>query len=627
MIGNQILPSSAEKSSSFTGKNGAEGKLTDEKPKGGLFQLMMNSVSGDAASAEDGKSSSGDGRTILGGNLTLHTADTGEEKDEADGSALLRIFAGGEGLIEKKSEDSQEENESDTQSVTPAEGETISDTSETKPESQESDEEPITAEGNDENEESEAGEAAGTEDSAEEENKGNETAGQTKSSESSETANHNSSGTTEGNSMVDESGEQENAGKSSAQNPDTELKENESDAKTKGESNPTDSKSDGDKKELQVNGPDHIKQAGGGGDAQTVKGESRSVQNGEVITDEKQIRSGDRPMQKEAVKDRGLINELRALAAARGEQVLAGEGPMESSPEWEGGEIPDDAKLLEEMFQALQNGSTEQVAAEIRSLRASQVRENRYNNYLASFSNRNEVAGGQGFSLASNEAGTGSSAGPKSLNSIPVMELVPMGGADMADTFDTDAAALWKEHLTEYFESNEKSSADNQAAAAFARLGDVPVTNISVRRGFAQGISQGILTTTGNGKADGETWQRHNFVMDDGKNIQVSARQVEGVLQLKLSSSYTELNKLLMEHQDDIRDLLENEVELKIDLQFDGGGGDALTDFFGGSSKQNSKDGDSLFEKGNLKTTDQEIEEVVPKAVRKFGYNQMEWTV
>jgi hypothetical protein len=83
-----------------------------------------------------------------------------------------------------------------------------------------------------------------------------------------------------------------------------------------------------------------------------------------------------------------------------------------------------------------------------------------------------------------------------------------------------------------------------------------------------------------------------------------------------------------MEHENEIRDLLENELELKIDLQMDGGGDSSAAGFFGGSSNHQSGSGNKPLDLGSMKkVNEKQVEEVVPKAVRKFGYNQMEWTV
>ena len=85
-----------------------------------------------------------------------------------------------------------------------------------------------------------------------------------------------------------------------------------------------------------------------------------------------------------------------------------------------------------------------------------------------------------------------------------------------------------------------------------------------------------------------------------------------------------------MEHEKEIRELLENELELKIDLQMEGGGDNDAANFFGGSTGQqsNSKGGNSPLDLGSLRRTEEkQVEKVVPQAVRKFGYNQNEWTV
>lgn len=615
MIGNQILAPSADKTTPLAGKNGAEGKADPEKPEGGLFRLMMNAVNGDASGGKGAKNGSGDPGNILGGNLTLNRKDSDDESTKTDSSALLRLFAGGEGtpdgVVEKSAENgetSSENDSSDSKKDLQVSGETdekAETSSETKKsEDSDSDDEKTAAEDQPEvvSEHSEA------------------------SAEQSEGGN----GASVSNAEGDESDSQQDAAseantvKAGSEGDDTGEKSGR-DRVMNGTAGEASENGTGGKTEGETLSPDELKvQDGGSGDNGTI------VENGTAENGDKDIRNGSQTNPKENEKERGLVNELRALAAARGEQPFS--APAEQNrqePASEEAELPDENKVLEEMFQALQNGSIEQAAAEIRSLRASQLRENRYNNYLASFANRADSSGGQGMSLASGEmaSGNGSSAGVQMLHSMPVMELMPVSGSEMTDMLDDSSSALWKEHLAEYFESNEKSASENQAAAAFARLGDVPVTNISVRRGFAQGISQGIMTSTANGKANGEAWQRHNFVLEDGKNIQVSARQVEGVLQLKLSSSYTELNKLLMEHQDEIRELLENEVELKIDLQFDGNGDGQLADFFGGSSGKEGRSSDREFGASGLKTKEQEVEKVVPVAVRKFGYNQMEWTI
>ena len=333
---------------------------------------------------------------------------------------------------------------------------------------------------------------------------------------------------------------------------------------------------------------------------------------------------------RDRLKSEGLVKELRALAAAQGEQLAAGKQERPEPTQLDASALPEDAAPVQEIFTALQSGSMEQVAAEIRSMRANQIRETKYSKYIASFAGRQDISSsGSSLSSGDDSSATTSKAG-KAGTMMPVSKLVPGSASVSTEIFDKNGAALWKEQITEYFESKDKSSAENQAAAAFARLGDVAVTNISVRKSFAQGISKAIINSVAQGNKGSEGWQKHNFLLEDGKNIQVSARETDGVLQLKLSSSATELNKLLMDHEKEIRELLENELELKINLQMEGGGDGNAADFFGGSTGQRSNDkgGNNPLGLENLRRTEEkEVEKVVPRAVRKFGYNQNEWTV
>ena len=206
---------------------------------------------------------------------------------------------------------------------------------------------------------------------------------------------------------------------------------------------------------------------------------------------------------------------------------------------------------------------------------------------------------------------------------MSVSGVAPAGVSASVEQIDQDAAAMWKEHIAEYFESKEKSSAEQ--ASALTKLNDFAVTNISVRRNFAMSIGQAIMSATGEGKKAAETWQKHTFKLDNGSNIQLSAREVDGVLQLRLSSSSPELNKLLTDHQDEIREHLGKEIDIQIDLQLDSQGDGQQAGFLGGTGGQEQR-GSQFLDENSAKTSEQAVEEVVPKAVRKFGYNQMEWT-
>ncbi|REL38678.1 hypothetical protein DYD21_01640 [Rhodohalobacter sp. SW132] len=318
-----------------------------------------------------------------------------------------------------------------------------------------------------------------------------------------------------------------------------------------------------------------------------------------------------------AERDSGLVNQLRG--------GILGGAFSETQPNNDSKKIDldtDENELIQKMFADLANGNIDQQAAEVRSIKANQLREIRNQNYRAAFAGRPEAALNSGAQTA---AGSGVMAGsdPGKLNMVSVTGMVPESSQVSAELPDEDAVAMWKEHIAEYFESKEKSSADQ--AAAFSRLNLETVTNISVRRNFATSLGQSILKATGDGKKAAEAWQKHTFTLENGKNIQLSAREVDGVLQIKLSSSSSELQKLLMDHQDEIRKHLEDEVNITIDLQLDTQSDGQMTGLFGGSDG-NEQQGSQIFDYENGKTEEQQVDEVVPKAVRKFGYNQMEWS-
>jgi len=623
MINNQVHSSVTDKNNMISGQASGDAKAEAGKQqgKGGLFKLLMNSVQGENTNGKGGQAGAGN---ILGGNITMNTKQEGDGKQSAlqllagsgeenkeEQITLSRLLEGSGseteesagraadgsktlgGTVETESADGAGESEGGSNDAVTAEGEPV----EENQVSSEGADQALTAKEAEVNEDNTAGEsvAGKTADPA--------TAGSASAANGEQTAVAAQAAALAGNGAVNQAASHKEGGKATGGNtPLSGLVQGQESA---------------------VGG----KQADGGN---VLPGDK--IINGEVPADsrERGAIGGDIPEGLGNTKSEGLVNELRALAAAHGEQLAAGKQERPAPAHLDGSASEDDAAIVKEIFSALQSGSVEQVAAEIRSLRASQIRESKYSSYLASFANRQDISGA-GNSLSAGSGSSDSSAQTGTVSTMmPVSALVPGSASVSGELVDENGAVLWKEQITEYFESKDKSSAENQAAAAFARLGDVPVTNINVRRSFAQGLSRAIITATGQGNKGADVWQKHNFVLEDGKNIQVSAREVDGVLQLKLSSSASELNKLLMEHEKEIRELLENELELKIDLQMDGGGDGNVADFFGGSTGQQSsgKGGNSPLDLGSLRRTEEkQVEKVVPQAVRKFGYNQNEWTV
>ena len=643
MINNQVQSPVAGKSNVLSGQTSGEAKGEAGNQQGGLFKLLMSSVNGETLNGNGDKSGAAN---ILGGNLTLNTKQEGDGKQSAlqllagSGeeskeekitlSKLLDTSGSGTGAAAADTEETGDGSEASVEAVAkesedgkkPAEGTVKTDAAETDGEPSKGKEtgddgEPIsvTGDGTHQIENTKPGlqenstdgtvtvKAAETGTAADV--SGSANAAKTTTGEQAATNTQRQAVALSGDAAVNQTASQKAGG-----------------SDTKGATPLSglvagqDSASNGN----QVGGNEFV--AGG----KIVNGEGLA-ENRERSEIGAQAQAG---AGRDRVKSEGLVKELRALAAAQGEQLAAGKQERPAPTQLDGSASPEDAELVQEIFTALQSGSIEQVAAENRSMRASQIRETKYSNYLASFAGRQEISNaGSSFSSGDGSSSTTTQTGKVS-TMMPVSTLVPGSASVSTELFDENGVALWKEQITEYFESKDKSSAENQAAAAFARLGDVAVTNISVRKSFAQGISKAIMSSVAQGNKGSEVWQKHNFQLEDGNNIQVSAREVDGVLQLKLSSSATELNKLLMDHEKEIRELLENELELKIDLQMEGGGDGNAADFFGGSTGQrsNGKGGNNPLDLGNLRRTEEkEVEKVVPRAVRKFGYNQNEWTV
>ncbi len=192
---------------------------------------------------------------------------------------------------------------------------------------------------------------------------------------------------------------------------------------------------------------------------------------------------------------------------------------------------------------------------------------------------------------------------------------------------DTEfASQVWKEFIP-LLESMDDNQLSELSLQAVSRMAYAPVANLSVRKTVLPGLTQAVQQAVSSGKANGEGWQKHNFVMDDGKKIEVSVRQTDGVLQLKLASSSPELNKLLKQYHLEIREHLERECSVSIDLEFGGSGDDAGAQFSGTNPDAFNRGGAGRsFESGSDGTGNTDENARVTNTVRNFGYNRMEWT-
>jgi len=121
-----------------------------------------------------------------------------------------------------------------------------------------------------------------------------------------------------------------------------------------------------------------------------------------------------------------------------------------------------------------------------------------------------------------------------------------------------------------------------------------------------------------------EQWQRHKFVMDDGKSLNVALKQNGGILHLQIGSQNADISKLLQQQMHEIRMHLQDYFNLEIDLQLQNSGqqgkgtGRENTGQSGNSNQSNISSGGEIA--GVLSATSKQ------QSVRFLGFNRNEWT-
>ncbi|WP_421774976.1 hypothetical protein [Gracilimonas sp.] len=273
------------------------------------------------------------------------------------------------------------------------------------------------------------------------------------------------------------------------------------------------------------------------------------------------------------------------------------------------------------------NGQTSTGAAElnqgIQSQKAEEVREKRFRENYA-FSGRQELTS-ERLDIITQGRDAKAPLSFLSQLDVPVQAIQNQMSAGQNSVMTTEHELMLKEYLKESVEMTEQKDTSN---ALFARMGEMPVSNMLVRRTVMPSLTQAVQKTISAGKATPETWQKHSFELEDGNSIQLSTRQVDGVLQVKLATTSVELSRLMQQYEQEIKQHLEQECQLDVNLQFDGGDqGQEMSGFFGNpsSSRQKTamtKSGAEKEQSTAQKTTEKNLQQTV----RRFGYNQMEWT-
>jgi len=164
----------------------------------------------------------------------------------------------------------------------------------------------------------------------------------------------------------------------------------------------------------------------------------------------------------------------------------------------------------------------------------------------------------------------------------------------------------------------------DQKSTNYINLSSITISNISVKRNVLPGLTQAVLNS-GTSKSSPESWNKHSFVLEDGSKIQLAARKMEGVIQLKIGSATPELNRLLQQHQSEIIEHLKKETELEVDLQFDDPKEESGFESF---DDRNFATNSAATQGINRDKTGAVGAREYPKgrSIRTFGYNNMEWT-
>ncbi|MEQ8525942.1 hypothetical protein [Gracilimonas sp.] len=263
-----------------------------------------------------------------------------------------------------------------------------------------------------------------------------------------------------------------------------------------------------------------------------------------------------------------------------------------------------------------------EVTQGIQSQKIEEVREKRYReNY--SFSGRHEL-NSERLEIITQSRDSKAAVSFLSQFEAPVQLLQNQANTNSVTTMTTEQELMLKEHLKESLEVTEKKDV---SSSMFARLGEIPVSNMLIRRTVMPSLTQAVQKTISAGKATPETWQKHSFELEDGNSIQLSTRQVDGVLQVKLATTSVELSRLMQQYEQEIKQHLEQECQLDVNLQFDGGEqGQEMPNFFGNSSSSKNSSSMRSNGAGAEQTSSTSTDKNLQQSVRRFGYNQMEWT-
>ncbi len=161
----------------------------------------------------------------------------------------------------------------------------------------------------------------------------------------------------------------------------------------------------------------------------------------------------------------------------------------------------------------------------------------------------------------------------------------------------------------------------------FMRLNELTVMNTSARRSIVSSFGKVLQESLKSDQLNqSEQWQKHSFKLEEGNSIDLTTRNIDGVLHIKLAASNPELNRMLQSMEQEIKDHLKEELNLELDLQFNQSGNENDAEslqkgILNDKAKLAASQARELQKEESVKTNSG-----LNSSIRSFGYNQMEWT-
>ncbi len=113
------------------------------------------------------------------------------------------------------------------------------------------------------------------------------------------------------------------------------------------------------------------------------------------------------------------------------------------------------------------------------------------------------------------------------------------------------------------------SGDDGKSSLKFNGVNVSQMSRNSGRREFSVQLVRHLQQQSETSKSgSSQRWSHHRLVMDDGQALNVSVRQAEGAMHLQLSAGNSELNKIIQQHIDEIRQHLQEQMNVEVNLQF-----------------------------------------------------------